>query len=381
MTSLTAPWDDRAEAAVRQTLRHVVVARATHPDWPEPIPLDVIGGTVTFDETWAPHVQASVTCALPSDAATLAALDPRRLVRVELDVGYIYPGGVQDVHLLANLGLRERSVRRPAGQVILVAASDEALVQDAGPLLDSVLMAPSWEVGAAIIARLPIPLGYAPTIVNTVPGTATATAHLDSTTDQWPAFKEWADAAQAWLYDRGDRVWVLCSRPTVAAQPVHLLKTGANGTVVDSDTTLSRDSWANMVVVRHEWTDSDGTAQTVIGRAWVTSGPHQGWDQYNSRPLPGLRTYIDKRDTPGTVDSARASAYAILTRLLRAASSVTLTARSAYWVRPGMTVAVQLPTGGEELHLVTKVTFDLATCQMTITTRQPDTSVTINTGA
>lgn len=378
--ALTDPWDAQAESAVRQTLRHVATARATHASWPDPVPLDVTSGTVTFDETWAPHVQASLTCALPADAGTLADLDPRALVRVEIDAGYTYPGGATDVHQLADLGLRERPVRRPAGQMILSAASDEALVQDAGPLFDDVVSTPLWEVGEAITGRLPIPLGYTPTLLNTLPPAATVSAYLDSTTDHWPTLKEWADAAEAWLYDRGDRTWVLRLRPTTAGQPVHLLKSGAAGTVIDSDAMLSREPWANFVQVVHSWTAPDDTPQAVVGRAWVASGPHQGWDDALARPLPGMKAYVERRTTPGTVASATAAARAILVRKLRAASTHTITARSAYWVRPGHTVAVQLPTGAEELHLVAAVSFDLATCQMTVTTRQPDTTP-ISTGA
>ncbi|ARU53514.1 hypothetical protein CBR64_20880 [Cellulosimicrobium cellulans] len=54
-------------------------------------------------------------------------------------------------------------------------------------------------------------------------------------------------------------------------------------------------------------------------------------------------------------------------------------AAAAYWLRPGHTITVQLPTGPQERHLVSSVTFDLPSGTMHVRTRVP-VDVTITTG-
>lgn len=380
---LTDPYSPDAESAVRQVLRNVRAARVTGPGIAAPIPVDVTGGAVTFDESWAPHVQAVLTARVPEDQATLDAIDPRTLARVQIDAGYVYPGGEEDVHPLADLGLRERPVRRPDNEMTLHAASDEALIQDAGPLVDDVVNAPGWGLTAALTARMPNPLGYTPTIVSTVPASATVDVYMTfSAGSQWDQFKAWADEAEAELFDRGDRTWVLRPWPYRVAAPAHTLKVGSLGTVIASESTLSRegDDWANMVILRHQWTDADDVEHVLTQKAFVDSGPHQGWNESTKLPLPGLKLYTEARAFPTTATGIRQAAAAILRRKLRRARSFVIRARAAYWLRPGMTVAIQLPTGGMEMHLVSAVAFDLATGEMTVTTRHPD-DATISTGA
>lgn len=379
MADLTAPWSIDAESAIRSSLRVVQSAVATHPSWAEPITLDVVSGTVTFDETWSPHVQADLVCALPSDQAVLDALDPRDLVRVRVSAGYIYPGGVEDVHEFVDLGLRSRPVRRPDNTMSLTLASDEALVQDAGECVYEFYSTPGWSLPSMLTGRLPVTLGYTPTFDLTDCPTTDVPVTFSSSAKQWDTYKEAVDVVGGWLRDRGDRTWTCTTWPTTVGQPVHLLRTGVNGTVTESDVTLDREEWANVVVVTYTWTNTSGVGDAVTGWAYIT-GSRQGITGPSGSPRPGMKLYREVRQGQATTAQATAAARAILSRRLRRARAATLKARAAYWVRPGKTVAVQLPVGGQELHLVSRVTFDLGRGEMTLTTRQPD-NTPISTGA
>lgn len=376
--SLTAPWSIDAENAIRSSLRVVTSAVATHPSWAGPLALEVVGGTVTFDEAWSPHVQAELVCALPADQTGLELLDPRDLVRVQITAGYVYPGSVEDSHQLVDLGLRSRAVRRPDNTISLSLSSDEALVQDAGASVLEFYSSPSWSLPDMLTGRLPVTLGYTPAFDMTDCPTAQVPVQFSSTDQQWDTYKGAVDVAGGWLRDRGDRTWVCSPWPTTAGQPVHLLRTGIGGTVVESDVTLGREEWANVVVVTYTWTSS-GTTFGVSGWAYI-GGARQGITAPAGFALPGIKLYQETRQGQATVEQAKAAAKAMLTRRLRRARGATLTARAAYWVRPGKTVAVQLPVGKQELHLVSRVTFDLGRGEMTLTTRQPD-NTPISTGA
>lgn len=87
--------------------------------------LDVENAELTLDETWAPYAQLDLACPTPS-AAVLEALDPRTDVRLDVTI----EDGL-DVRVL-NLGVRTRVVDYLEGSTRVLAASDEAMLQDRG---------------------------------------------------------------------------------------------------------------------------------------------------------------------------------------------------------------------------------------------------------
>ncbi|HEU5223924.1 MAG TPA: hypothetical protein VFU07_09650 [Candidatus Lumbricidophila sp.] len=96
--------------------------------------LQVIDGSITIDEAWSPHVQASITIARPSDAVR-ALLDPRDSRRVQIFVqrkDQPAGGGALTTHSsrVFNLCLRTLDVDHNAGTYTLTLASDECLMQD-----------------------------------------------------------------------------------------------------------------------------------------------------------------------------------------------------------------------------------------------------------
>jgi len=100
-----------------------------------PVALAILDGSITLDEATAPHVQGSITIALPS-ATVLAALDPRTSPppRISVIVTVTLPWST--VTRAFDLTLRGRTVRHAEGAVVLSLSSDEGLLQDIAPLAD-----------------------------------------------------------------------------------------------------------------------------------------------------------------------------------------------------------------------------------------------------
>lgn len=325
------------------------------------VALDVEGGSVSWDEARAPRVRATLVCRVP-DVGTLASLDPRLAVRVQLTAGYVRPGGATETALIADLGLRKRPVRRPDNTMTLECASDEALALDNAPVFGGATGAVA-SVPLAMQALLNAALDPDPTLTITHTD-ATATSEVDIQ-DRWQTVDDLADRIDADVYDDGTRQWWITPRPTIAGTPVATLEVGAAGTILRSESTIDRDEWANVVKLRYRWTDSSNVQHTVVGTATATGtfAP--------SASVP-TRIFRDDRETPATSTQANNAAAAVLKRFIARSRSYTLTAVAMWWVRPGDTVTVQLPTGGPETHLVASVDFDPSDATMTVTTRLPD---------
>ena len=119
--------------------------------------------------------------------------------------------------------------------------------------------------------------------------------------------------------------------------------------------------------VRSQWRDGTGTDRTVIASAWATTGEH-------AVGAVGWRWQVFERTSPTTQAAANAAARVLLGRALSRGRSLSVTAVAAYWLRPGHTVTVQLPTGDQERHLVSRVDFDIPAGLMTVRTRRPVTA-------
>lgn len=93
--------------------------------------LGLRSGSVTLDDTRAPHVNASIGVSIP-DAAMLGLLDPRDRKRVRLDVAATTTFGTTPRSF--NLAVRGRPVKHSGAVMTLNLASDEALLTDYAPL-------------------------------------------------------------------------------------------------------------------------------------------------------------------------------------------------------------------------------------------------------
>lgn len=365
---MTAPFLADTPTILRQSHGQVARVTATHPSFTQ-MPLDVTEATLTFDEERAPRATSSITCALVDEPALL---DPLAGVRVRIEAGYLRPGGTEDVHTLADLGLRNRSRSDPNRTLRLDCAGDEARVVDAAGTASGTVTSATHS--GAIIAIINEALSPAPRVTVSLTGGAVT---VDEFSDRWSALDDIADRVGADVYDTGLRDWVIEARPVVADTPEHTLTVGEDGTVLESDATVSRDSWANYVFLRYRWTDASDVDHEVRATAYVASGP------YAVTGPAGKRIFIDEREVATTQAQANAAAAAVLSRFISRSQSFTLRAVAAYWLRPGMTVSVTLPGRAQESHLIKRISFDLLEGTMQLETRLPETftiATTTSTG-
>lgn len=392
---ITYPYEARAARDVAAAVRHQW--DVTLDEGGLDAPAEVVSATVTFDESWAPHVQASLTCRLP-DAATLAVIDARTGARLSIRAGYTYPDregpafGPQDVWPLASLGITRRSVRRPQGDLIITAMSDEVLAQEA--LWHADFAPPTWAITDAVGAvsdLIHTATGRFPYIDADVIGTGANPDGSDwdpasylpqdpgaGATSLWSLIESVADTWGLWVYDSGginydagtDNGWRVRRRPTGAGTAVAQLRTGPIGNLTDTESVVSReDGWANAVHLIHDWEGGDGARLRLTTRSYIASGPM-------SVASAGYHAIAVRRTAPINQVNIRAACNSLVRRTVTRGRSYTLTAPAMYWIRPGMPVTVQLPTGGQERHIVQSVTFTYPQGVMDLTTRLPE-SVTI----
>lgn len=375
--AFTAPWRPEAAGGIRQSLRHVIEVRATHPDWTEPMPLDVESGTIDYSETRAPFVQAQLALRVPPTQEQLDMLDPRQGVRVEVDAGYVLDG-VRDVNRLATLYLWDRVVSRPSNLVQLTARSAESRIIEWTPLGSSRTFTAASDAGQAIGSLIWWALPGVEVVIDLPAATfleGEDTLVVGTGDNVMAAIFDIADRVEAWVYEDGLGTWHVTRRPTTVSRSAAALKTGPNGTVRGSDTALTLEDYYNSVLVEHRWTPEDGVERVVHGWAEVTTGPL-------SVTAAGRRTLKVVREHAASAPTASRAAAAILARTVTRGRSIDVQVGSApYWVRPGSSITVQLPLGPQERHLVSSVQFDLAaTGAANITTRMPETGIAITTG-
>lgn len=365
----TTPYASTTPDLLPYAHAQVVRMRATHPTWTGAVDLtdSLKDWTLTFDESRAPRVELHAT--IPDDAALATTLDPRIGVRVEVDAGYLDAAGTEDAYTIADLGLR--AVRRSVGTADLLeltAASDEALVIDASPAVTG-----AWTGTPANIIAALITASISPRPKITITATGGASATLDPVTDRWTTIDDLADQITADVYDNGLREWVIAPRVTAAATTPDLtIIPGTPGTLIAADRTAARDEWANYVTVRYRWR-SGTTDNEVLATAYAASG------DYLITGPSGKRSLIFDRTTPTTQAAANAAAATLLARSLTRGRSVTVTTISAYWIRPGSTLAIRLPGDTAATpHLVSSVMFR-ADGAMTAVCRVPDPSPVIGT--
>jgi len=363
------PWSAYTPDLLTRSLTHITRAYLEVPG-DEPLFLDLLEeGTISWDETRSPRVQASLTCKIPQDQALLDRLDPRTGVRLFIEAGYLQPSRVEDVQPLADLVLRTRTVTRPDDTMILEATSDESILIDVGPSNNGSVTASTTTAAMTTI------IGQAfhpdPTITITSPvGPAVSAMKFE---DRWDVLVDLADQISARVYDNGLRKWFIEPMPVITV-PALYLSVGENGTIISSDTGLTRDEgFANYVWLQYKWdtvTGEDTVSHVINSTRKITSGPYSVTES-------GSKILKFEREVGTTQAKADKAAEALVKRTVTRGRSFSLDAISAYWLRPGHTIQVQLPLGGPENHLVTAVDFDLRDGTMHVTTRLPDGDYTI----
>lgn len=385
MSGQTGAWSPDAETLIRGALRHEFEVKV----YPEPsesdlLPIDVIECSLTYDEFWSPYVQGELTAVIP-DADTLAYLDPRQLVRVDVYAGYVLPGGVRDVHLMACCYLSGRSIDYPANELRLSFQGPEYVIDAAEATMDDLAAFTSESTAYGAVDTCLTMADYKLMPIAITNG-FDADAYSRNATG-------WVDPAQDWLAKTGDNwlniardiadrvdAWFRCDEtgwfrltrrewgPSIER---HKLRVGADGTIISASDSMSRDGWANSAQVHYSWSTltTSGGVSTAVPKQAIGAAELNGSD-YDPDAV-GAVFVRSTRPFPSTKALAQAAAASLLRRYSVRAKSLSLSAVAAYWLRPPMGVTVELPVGAQQRLNVSAITFDLVAGRMDIRTRHP----------
>lgn len=368
---MTAPYLSDTPEVIKQSHSQVVRASITHPDLIGTLPLELTGVQFSFDETSAPRAICNIEC-VATVSPVPVQIDPRTGVRLSLETGYVHPGGLEDVHEILDVGVRQITRNEASGTYSMMCAGDEALVIDASPVISESTGAVSHS--SAIQVLLARSISPHPSVALPT-GAVGGSVSVTELTDRWQAMADIADRVDAEVYDDGLRTFVMRPRPVLAGPtetPAHSLTVGENGTVLDVDSSLTRENWYNHVTLVYEWRDASDVDHHIEATAYVLNG------KYRITGPAGKKSLIDRRYMETTQSEADAAARAILDRGISKSTSHELKAVAAYWLRPGMTVSLTLPNQAPALHLVSSVSFDPFDGTMRLVTRLPDTVIVTN---
>lgn len=364
MVAVTAPYADDVEDCLTRSVQHVARAVA-YPLGGEPVSLPLTALEVTFDDSWAPHIQARFELAAKDAEALQAVLDPRYRCRVELSAGYVYGGGLEDVHELARLHLRGvgAGLRVEADSDESLALDRKHVPADGWPVRTGINELVQW---AASLALYPeeaqvvseFPPGYAANMLTEL--------EIEQGADYWGIVADAANRCGVWVHVGTDGRWYIKPRPQLSGQAAAKLSAGAGGTLTDYPRLrLDRDQFNNSVCLSYSWQDDARNEYTVHGTAAALGGGRVSGDRI------GWLTYHEERRGPITQTQADAAAQTVLSYRLTRGNGYELKGIAAYWLRPGMTVTVQPRTGDQARHIVQAVKFDPIAGLMTVQTRIP----------
>jgi hypothetical protein len=324
--------------------------------------------------SWSPFIQGDLTVKVIEDQEILDSLDPRNGCRVSVYMGYIKDGFIDDVNLVADLHLRSRTVDRPANTIKLRLESDERLAQDykrmswdSQPPLTGINEFVKYH---ADIAQRPTPA----TVISDFPagyGSAQLAGMVQEPgQDSLRMMQDAAERLGVWIYVDGDRNWHVSRKAEYVGTSALKLTTGASGTILDASTVLTRgdvegSGFHNAVCLKYAWRDASGNDQVIYGNAIVNTGTY-------ATATVGYNTFYAERPYAiGSTALANGAASNALKSLVARGHQMSMTAHAAYWLRPGMTTTVQLPSGDQERLLVRQVTFNPVNGTMTVALNQP----------
>lgn len=378
-TNYAPDWVDRWREDTRLAVltgdppvQHIVRVTYTHPSFTGERPLLFEDGTVTLDADAVGFCEVNLTTQVPATTAELATLDPRTGTRVRVYAGYKLPGKAEDVHLVADVRLRERVVRRPENLATLYGVSDDATLAQSVKLPRSVLGGSgTWQVSTAGLGE-----ALRSIIMNTVPGAQSriddatpAGLHPDKLAELLPAetgeplwslLSSIADLAPATVWCDALNVWRIepTARPG-GGNAVWTMQPGQN--VLSSESVRSvEQGYANVAVVRRDLQGQDAPPAFDIATAI-------GQQHY---PLVGQSAVAVSRTVRNLATEWVEPAQSMLVRSRARGALRTVEAPTAWWVAPFLAVNIGLPgdgysdAQGPPRHDVERVTFDLGNAVM-----------------
>ena len=366
MPSLVSPYAEKAPQLLTGSLRHKWSATITTPAGTTNLAIE--SGSITFDESWSPHMQGKIRTVTGTNAELM---DPRGNALVEVQAGYIYPGGEKDIHALASGVLTERPFDRATGTLNLAFESGETKALDSRFVGGGTIVPPwagvkefiEWciryaDPGATIVWADWVGQYYRPDLV--------ADANISPARNMWEIIEDAALRIGMWVRADAAGNWIISKKASVYGQPAHIITNGLNGTVEEMTETLTRRDWYQEVCLAYVWKDkASGEEITAFGMT------RRG---YPTTPLTdgaGRKVYFEQR--PGPIPNQTAAnyaAYIMLRNLNTRGARYEITAHSAYWLRPGMTVTVSPDGLTQTREIVQSVTFNTDGF-MTLTTRRP----------
>ena len=376
---MTGLYQSRVATDLPNPITHLFKVTA-YPVSGDPFPVDIDGNSlsVTFSEDWSPYVQARMNAVVPALESQMDALDPRKLCRLVVEAGYRYQDYVTDLKPLCNLMLNDRRVSRPDNLMPLDASSDEIRAQDRKrtdastvPIFTGINGVIRWVLGWAMYPEVPVVLSG---VDESYAASRIKDLDLEIGSDWWGLLADVANRSGMWIHCDENRVWRIRSRAAIGPSVLNL-KVGEGGTLLQTDSSLSREEWANYCIIKYSFTQKKPTAEdpnatvakTIYGRAKVSGGPF-------SVDSVGYKMHYETRTFGVDQSGAYFAATSVLRNLVSRGRVLNLTAAAAYWLRPGHTITVQLTTGAVHTVLVVSVTFNPAEGTMSVKTRYPETA-------
>lgn len=342
-------WD----SAVRGS--HRVIVEASWVRGGVTTPLDVVDGSVTADRRNIIRWSCDVTVTPDSLAAVRSGLDPYG-ARLVLRRGIESPAGDRHLCGLGVYRVQQVDLDTPSGGVQLSGLSLEASVADARfPVPRSPGAVSALPLLRQLISEA---VPTAEFIVDSVVTNRALPRGVTWDRERWDSSEESAveQLRRLLAADVGtDGFGRFQVRPTpVADVPVWEVDSGANGVLVSSAASLTREGVRNFWVVSGEPSDDDPV------------GPAFAWDRVEGSPTYAGPNPLTRPDLAGefgvvndfyaspllsTLGACQATAESLLADSVGLAKSVSFSALANFALEVGDCIAVMTPLG-RELHIV-----------------------------
>jgi len=311
------------------------------------VPLSVISGSMTLDETWTPYIQAELTIVEPAD---VSIVDPRNEARVVLTWTATPLGSVVPAQsMTADLGVRRRRINDD-GEIVMSLASDEALAQD-------------YALGSAQeLGTFPTAYEFVDAFLGLI-GAEVAPGYDNVLLDEpfqfmkagdilWSTLNPVVQQTGLRLYCDEARLWRLKLAPENNNEI--LFNTIGSDVTISQEDDISRedDLWGDSVVVLYRWTDLSGTSYSNFDSATDSFPPTKTLVVEHATAYPG----------PG-------AARQLLNRAQGRGQNLRATVVSDYSVRPGHQFATVDQHGTIYTGHVRSVSWNLDDDTMTIQPR------------
>jgi hypothetical protein len=327
--------------------------------------LDPIDAGIVWDaaDTW----RCTATLTVPFTQATWDLVKDYSQAKVSMVVGLVAPSLAVASHTVTPpLVIRRAAVSRPEDTIRLDLASQASTVDDLRFDADTTYAGADGptQIRNLILAAIPT------AVFDTQATGAALPATSNAGQSRWAAVEAIADNAHLEVWQKPDGAFMIRDQPLQSAVPVDTLAVGQGGVIIESSSDFNRDTFANGYAVRAVWVESNSQTGYAYGSAFdLDPASPTRWGGPAGNRMEADAEAIQLTDAEcGRLAASR------LARSLGHGRGVRLSCPLRPWLYPGDPVAVELPTGGVQLHTVQRVQHDLPAMTTTVDTRLlPDT--------